>query len=302
MGSTRKLCTAVVCAALGAAALPAAAAAEETDCVGTAPATVDNLRVPEGAVCTLNGTIVEGTIKVETDATLDARFVRVVGNVQGENAERVMLTSSEIGGQVQVKQGGGAEVTESRITGDIQLDQNDGEPQRVADNDVNGSVQVMKNVGGVEISTNIIDGNLQCKENVPPPFGGGNEVQGNAEDQCAALGGGSPEAGPGGDGALMAARSLRASQRGVVRVPLRCAASNRCSGRVRLLARGGQAAQAAASLGGARFTIGAGRSKAVRVRLSRRGRAVLRREGRVRVVVALVGRGGVARRAVTLRG
>jgi hypothetical protein len=305
MRSTRKIGTAVACAALGAAALPAAAAAEETDCVGAiGPATVDNLRVPEGATCDLDGTIVQGTIKVETDATLRARFVTVVGNVQGENAERVVLTSSEIGGQVQVKQGGGAEVRESRITGDIQLDQNEGALQRVADNDVNGSVQVMKNVGGVEISRNIIDGNLQCKENEPAPTapaGGGNEVQGNAEDQCATLAGGSPEAGPGGDGAMVVASSLRASQRGVVRVPLRCAASSRCTGRVRLVARGSRVAQAAAP-GGTRFAIAAGRSKAVRVRLTRRGRAVLRRAGRMRVVVAVAGRGGVARRAVTLRG
>jgi hypothetical protein len=262
------------------------------------PATVDNLRVPEGA-----RTVVQGTIKVETDATLRARAVRVVGNVQAENAARVVLESSEIGGSVQVKQGGGAEVTESRVTGDIQLDANDGPTQRVADNDVNGSVQVIQNVGGVEISTNIIDGNLQCKENVPPPTGGGNEVHGNAEDQCAALGGGSPEAGPGGDGTmLVAGRSLRASHSGVVRVPLRCAGSSRCSGRVRLLSPGGRAAQAAASLGSARFAIAAGTSKAVHVRLSRRGRVVLRRANRVRVVVAIATRGHVARRTVTLRG
>src|SRR5918999_817948 len=142
------------------------------------------------------------------------------------------------------------------VTGDIQLDQNEGAPQRVADNDVNGSVQVMKNVGGVDISTNIIDGNLQCKENDPAPTGGGNEVQGNAEDQCALLAGGSPEAGPGGDGAMVVASSLRASQRGVVRVPLRCAASSRCTGRVRLVARGSRVARAAAS-GGTRFAIAA---------------------------------------------
>jgi hypothetical protein len=301
MRKTGKMCTAVACAALGAAALPAAASAEETDCAGAiGPATVDNLRVPDGAACELNGTFVKGTIKVETDATLRARSVRVVGNVQAENAARVVVESSEIGGSVQVKQGGGAEVTTSMVTGDIQLDENTGSTQRVSDNDVNGSVQVIKNVRGVEIRTNIIDGNLQCKENEPPPTGGGNQVQGNAEDQCAALGGGSPEAGPG--TTIAARQSLRASRRGVVNVPLRCAAATRCTGRIRLLTRGGQAAQAAATLGGARFTIGAGQSKAVRVRLTRRGRTMLRRANRVRVVVAVASRGEVTRRTVTLRG
>ena len=49
--------------------------------------------------------------------------------------------------------------------------------------------------------TSTIDGNLQCKENAPPPTGGGNLVHGNAEDQCAMLAGGpgAPPA-PAGDG------------------------------------------------------------------------------------------------------
>ena len=44
---------------------PAAAFAEERTCRGMIGArTVDNLRVPQGATCTLNGTYVKGTIKV----------------------------------------------------------------------------------------------------------------------------------------------------------------------------------------------------------------------------------------------
>ena len=54
-------------------------------------------------------------------------------------------------------------------------------------NTVGGNVQAFQNAGGVRISTNHVDGNLQCKENVPAPTGGGNVVQGNKEDQCAAL-------------------------------------------------------------------------------------------------------------------
>ena len=47
--------------------LPAGQAlAEERVCRGTIGAvTVDNLRVPQGATCTLNGTYVKGTVKVE---------------------------------------------------------------------------------------------------------------------------------------------------------------------------------------------------------------------------------------------
>ena len=49
------------------------AQAEERVCRGTIGATtVDNLRVPQGATCTLNGTKVEGTVKVERNASSPA--------------------------------------------------------------------------------------------------------------------------------------------------------------------------------------------------------------------------------------
>jgi hypothetical protein len=164
------------------------AAAEEFTCRGTVGATtVDNLRVPQGALCVLEGTKVKGTIKVETDARLRAKRVEVIGNVQAENAAAVVVAaSSRIGGSVQVVQGGRARVAGSRITGDVLYDENN-RFLRVVRNTVGGNVQAFQNTGGLEIADNRIDGNLQCKENRPPPTGGGNIVQGNKEDQCANL-------------------------------------------------------------------------------------------------------------------
>jgi hypothetical protein len=166
-------------------ALPSETHAEERTCRGTLGAvTVDNLRVPQNATCTLNGTSVKGTIKVERDATLNARGVRVVGNVQAENARNVVVTnSSRIGGSVQVKQGGAATVTSSRITQDIQFDANR-RYLKANSNNVGGSIQVIGNSGGAEIFRNVINGNLQCKENRPAPTGGGNRVDGSKEGQC----------------------------------------------------------------------------------------------------------------------
>jgi hypothetical protein len=166
-------------------ALPTETYAEERTCRGTlGSVTVDNLRVPQNATCELNGTYVKGTIKVEKGATLNARGVRVVGNVQAENARNVVVRdSSRIGGSVQVKQGGAATVRSSRIIGDIQYDANS-RYLRANNNIVGGSVQVVGNSGGAEIFRNVINGNLQCKENRPAPTGGGNKVGGNKEDQC----------------------------------------------------------------------------------------------------------------------
>ena len=87
------------------------ALAEERSCRGTLGAvTVDNLRVPQGATCTLNGTRVKGTVYVERSATLRATNAAIVGNVQAENAASVNVSGGTVGGSVQVKQGGGASI------------------------------------------------------------------------------------------------------------------------------------------------------------------------------------------------
>ena len=166
----------------------APASAEERVCRGTiGPATVDNVLVPQGARCTLNGTRVQGTIKVSRGATLLANDVLVIGNVQGEGAASVrVLDGSRIGGSVQVVQGMAASVADSRINGDILYD-----AQRravsVLRSVIGGDVQAFQNRGGVHIHRNRIDGNLQCKANNPVPTGGGNVVGGNKEDQCRRL-------------------------------------------------------------------------------------------------------------------
>ena len=71
-----------------------AALAEEWVCRGTLGATtVDNLRVPQDATCKLNGTKVEGTVKVESGAKRYAERIRVIGNVPSEGFGVVSLRS-----------------------------------------------------------------------------------------------------------------------------------------------------------------------------------------------------------------
>jgi hypothetical protein len=147
--------------------VPAPAVAEERTCRGTLGAiTVDNLRVPPSATCTLEGTRVKGTVKVERGGTLKATGIRVVGNVQGEGARSVVVRGSRIGGSYQLVQGRGSTLRTTFVGGDVQL---------------------FENAGTISIVRNTIDGNLQCKENRPAPTGSGNVVGGNREDQCAGL-------------------------------------------------------------------------------------------------------------------
>ena len=165
MSTTRKRLTTLSLAVCGLAAFAAPASAEERSCRGSIGAvTVDNLRVPAGATCTLTRTYVKGTVKVARSATLRAYAVRVVGNVQGEGHRSITVSEgSRVNGSLQAKQGGGAVVKDSIFGSDVQF---------------------FTNAGTIRILRNRINGNLQCKSNRPAPTGGGNVVQGNREDQC----------------------------------------------------------------------------------------------------------------------
>jgi hypothetical protein len=185
--------TGMLALVMGLVALLAAAQtaqAEERVCRGTiGAATVDNLLVPQGASCTLNGTRVEGTVKVERNATLVANSIRVKGNVQSEGFKNITLReNSVVIGSVQLENGldgGSGRVLSSRVNGDVQFFSN--EARMVArGNTVLANLQANQNRGGLVIQNNRIAENLQCQANNPPPTGGGNTV-GDKEDQCARL-------------------------------------------------------------------------------------------------------------------
>ena len=167
---------------------PQTAAAEEKVCRGTIGAkTLDNVKVPQDATCTLKGTKVKGTIKVEEGARLEAVNVDVTGNVQGEGARNVIVRKgSAVDGSVQVVQGKRARVVNSTVNADVLYDEQSGRVV-VRSSTVGGNVQAFQNSGEVVIRANDIDGNLQCKGNSPAPTGGNNDVQGNKEDQCKKL-------------------------------------------------------------------------------------------------------------------
>jgi hypothetical protein len=147
---------------------------------------IDSVRVPSGAACVLDGTGLIGSILVERGAVLDARNVRVGGNVQAEGAAAVLIAgNSAVTGSVQLVQGGAATLTNVQVRGDIQLFANRG-ALLLHDSRVTGNVQVEDNTGGVMLTNNAINGNLQCKQNLPVPIGSGNRAAA-LQDQCANL-------------------------------------------------------------------------------------------------------------------
>jgi hypothetical protein len=189
-GMSRRVLTIALASVLALTVAAPAALAEERVCRRPIGATtVDNLLVPSGATCTLNGTKVEGTVKVEGGAKLYAKGIRVIGNVQSEGFQVVSLRSgSRVGGSVQLENGqsgGSGTVISTRINGDLQFFSN--EAKMVARKaTILGNLQAVSNTGGLVIENNQIAENLQCKQNDPPPTGGGNTA-GDKEDQCATL-------------------------------------------------------------------------------------------------------------------
>jgi hypothetical protein len=174
-------------AALALLAIAAPAAAEERICTGRIGAVyLDNIFVPDGASCVLDGTRAKGSVVVGTGATLSARSVAITGNLQAEGAESVRVYGrSTFGGSVQLVQGGSASIETTRINGDILFDENTG-LMNANDNTLGGNLQAFKNMGGVTLNRNTMKGNLQCKENIPAPKGSGNRAA-SKEDQCARL-------------------------------------------------------------------------------------------------------------------
>lgn len=171
----------------------AAPAVADVTCTGTIGAQTigDNVIVPDGAQCTLDGTTVDGNVLVGRSAQLTARNVTIDGNIQDDNgnAGNVTVTNSRVNGNIQLEQGTSVTVTGTDIDGDLQLESNRG-ALRSDGNEIGGNLQANQNTGGLTINGNTIDGNLQCQSNNPPPTGGGNAVRGNAEGQCANLTGG----------------------------------------------------------------------------------------------------------------
>ncbi len=157
----------------------------------------DNIAVPGGATCVLDGTVVDGNVLVAPNATLRATDVDVSGNIQTDDggASEVTVLSSVVDGDIQVFDSSRANVGGTTVGGNIQLEGND-DDLVVTANQVDGDVQLFGNDGGTKrITGNTIGGNLQCTGNDPVPTGGDNVVQGNAEGQCSNL-----EDGSGGPG------------------------------------------------------------------------------------------------------
>ncbi len=228
---------AVVTAAIAACCGTGAAQADDRVCdeVLAAVSVTADLKVPDGATCTLEGTRVQGNVQVETGGALLARGALLRQDLQSDGARFLeLLPGTRVGGNVQVAetQGlppgqpanricgatirGDLQLADSRaafaigcaegnqIFGNLQIDDSDISTGSliVTGNRVRGDLQLSDNATaqGAELSDNRVRQNLQCSDNSPSPVGSGN-FAGSADGQCAGLlAGGAPPRPGGGRG------------------------------------------------------------------------------------------------------
>lgn len=183
---------------------------------------IDDNVVATGGTCTLSGAIVDGNVKVEGGAEVLIVGGIVRGSVQGEFGSSVFVSGTNVFGDVQCEGAGavpagffpGCRVQVATIGGSIQSNDAEATVSILSNPTIGGSIQVVgttatapvninfngsfsgdgvigdvqvfENDGSVNVFFNVIDGNLQCKENEPTLINGsGNVVGGNKEDQCA---------------------------------------------------------------------------------------------------------------------
>jgi hypothetical protein len=185
--------------ALALVALPVASAHADTI---PCPGNIINrtvLNVVVAGNCVIRNSTVDGNIEVKTGGNLTVIGSTIKGSVQSEGANRVRLLpyvalarETVVIGDVQIKDMAPSTlvsvIQEAEIGGTILLDTN-AAPINVLANQVKGDVQLFQNTRRIVLRDNIIDGNLQCTSNRPRPVnGGGNVVEGNAENQCAGYG------------------------------------------------------------------------------------------------------------------
>jgi hypothetical protein len=154
--------------------------------------TLDNIEVPSGASCRLNGTRVLGSVQVQPGGVLIAAGVQVSGSVQGDAAAHIQLTgaTSRIAGNVELEGGGTTALADARVAGDVFVNGLSDVVllRRLV---VGGNMQITDNLGGGEITGNRITGNLQCTGNTPAPLASDNTAL-SIESQCMPGGGVTP--------------------------------------------------------------------------------------------------------------
>ena len=163
-----------------AAALPVVGACEDDACVFGAETIEENLEIPPASPACSTAPPSTATSRSPATSSLTATDVLVGGNIQGQEALFLDVLDSEVRGDVQFERGGASRSWGNASTATYSSTTTTASSWSTRTTS-EGDLQAFQNQGGLSITftDNTIGGNLQCKENDPPPVGGGNVVDGN---------------------------------------------------------------------------------------------------------------------------
>lgn len=135
--------------------------------------------------CELNGTEVDGNIKLYEGGSLVAINAEIDGNISAKRADFVDMRNSGIDGNIKLEEmvGDVSQIIDSSVEGKIEVKKNRSKVD-LSRNYVDGNVDANSNSGGIFLSSNVIDGNLKCDKNSPAPVLDNNSVAGKTEKQC----------------------------------------------------------------------------------------------------------------------
>ncbi len=138
--------------------------------------------------CELEDTEVRGNVTLFAGGSLIARDVRIRGNLTGSRADFVTIENSRIDGNVALEElvGDLSRIEGTDLRRNVTLERNRSRFE-ILNNDVRRDFAAVGNTGGLLISGNAFNEDLECSGNSPPPAGVGNVVEGEAEGQCANL-------------------------------------------------------------------------------------------------------------------
>ena len=183
-----------------------------TTCTSVIGGTHDDIIVPPGATCILDGVNVRGNVTVQQDAVFKMFFTQVGGNVQGKNADVIQMQFSTVGGNLKVPNAGHPDylsaftllstvdgnahinnhrngailLQSSQFLGNLHVRGNSGSSfgEFAVDNFVAGNFDFEENgPGGLrKVLDNTVGERLRCRDNAAPFINGPND--GEEEEGC----------------------------------------------------------------------------------------------------------------------
>ena len=166
---------------------------QNATCTSTLPpGTYQNVTVPAGASCTINGSDnITGDVTVATGATLTDLGAPIGGNLQADHALEISVIGGSVGGNLQLTATSQENVVCGETVGNDLVVQNGAQSligsgligiERCfgSQNTIRGNLTVQNNPGRVDVEHNTVTGNIAVHNNA----GGGTLLTNSAGGSC----------------------------------------------------------------------------------------------------------------------